>query len=89
MTTTPNKTARLTPLTGEEYSQLDAQHRQHDLATCPCCNESTTQGWLDDQGCCYSCSTYFDRPARRTAPPVAEVRFVTRNGRLFLTGILD
>ena len=91
-TTTPrNPEARLAPLTGAEYIEINAQDRQHDPATCPCCGDGTEQGWLDDQGCCYRCSIWFDRPVRDLPPPPPpiEVRLVNRGGRLLLTGLLD
>lgn len=90
MTTIPNRSARLVPLDGAQYEAVTAWKRQNDPATCPCCDRSTTQGWLDDVGSCYDCSAAFDaedataaRVAKRRADDGA--RLIVRSDRVFLT----
>lgn len=85
-----NKEARLTPLTGEEYEAVAAWQRVNDSALCPCCGEATSQGWLDDCGCCYDCVRIIDRPDRPARPEVAEldIRLVQGKNGTFILGVL-
>ena len=87
--TTRNRNARLAPLTGAEYVTLNGWARQHDPAVCPCCEQTTSRGWLDDQGCCYQCSVSFDQHARHIPPAAGtlDVRLVESGGKIYLTGL--
>lgn len=85
-TTTPNRDARLAPLSGDDYCAINAKTRRKDPAVCPCCDAPTTRGWLDDCGSCYHCTTRFDRRVL-PPPPRLDVRMVNRGGRLVLVAV--
>jgi hypothetical protein len=86
---TPNRAARLEPLSSDDYERFAAWKRQNEPTVCPCCQSPTNQGWLDDQGCCYFCSARFDADdaaeARRVERPGDGARLVKRGERLVLT----